>query len=78
MISGTAFGGSKVKDVCDELEKNNFNYHGKDIFYSGITGEPLEAYIYSGPVIFFRYRTLYSSNRIIIKYYKISGILSKT
>lgn len=49
-ITGTAFGGSKVKDVCDELEKNGYNYHGKDIFYSGLTGEPLEAYIYSGPV----------------------------
>lgn len=49
-ISGTAFGGSKVKDVCNELEKHGYNYHGKDIFYSGLTGEPLEAYIYSGPV----------------------------
>lgn len=49
-ISGTAFGGSKVQDVCKELEKHGYNYHGKDIFYSGLTGEPLEAYIYSGPV----------------------------
>lgn len=47
---GTAFGGSKVYDVCKELEKHGYNYHGKDIFYSGLTGEPLEAYIYSGPV----------------------------
>lgn len=47
---GTAFGGSKVKDVCNELESHGFNYHGKDIFYSGLTGELLEAYIYSGPV----------------------------
>lgn len=50
MILGTAFGGSKVRDVCNELEKHGYNYHGKDIFYSGLTGEPLEAYIYSGPV----------------------------
>lgn len=49
---GTAFGGSKVKDVCAELEKHGFNYHGKDVFYSGLTGEPLEAYIYSGPVYY--------------------------
>lgn len=48
---GTAFGGSKCKDIQDELFKNGFNYMGKDVFYSGITGEPLEAYIYSGPVI---------------------------
>ncbi|KAJ3656890.1 hypothetical protein Zmor_015935 [Zophobas morio] len=49
---GTAFGGSKVEDVCEELAKNGFNYQGKDFFYSGITGEPLEAYIYSGPVYY--------------------------
>lgn len=49
---GTAFGGSKVKDVSEELVKHGFNYQGKDIFYSGITGEPLEAYIYSGPVYY--------------------------
>lgn len=47
---GTAFGGSKCQDIQDELFKHNFNYMGKDIFYSGITGEPLEMYIYSGPV----------------------------
>ncbi|XP_072377119.1 DNA-directed RNA polymerase III subunit RPC2 [Diabrotica undecimpunctata] len=49
---GTAFGGSKVSDVSEELVKHGFNYQGKDIFYSGITGEPLEAYIYSGPVYY--------------------------
>lgn len=47
---GTAFGGSKVSDVCEELVNHGYNYMGKDIFYSGITGEPLQAYIYSGPV----------------------------
>lgn len=45
-----AFGGAKVEDVCEELIKHGFNYQGKDFFYSGLTGEPLEAYIYSGPV----------------------------
>lgn len=49
---GTAFGGSKVDDVCEELVKHGYNYQGKDFFYSGITGEPLEAYIYSGPVYY--------------------------
>lgn len=49
---GTAFGGSKCSDLQDELFKNGFNYLGKDIFYSGITGEPLEMYIYSGPVYY--------------------------
>ena len=49
---GTAFGGSKCSDLQDELFKNGFNYLGKDVFYSGITGEPLEMYIYSGPVYY--------------------------
>ncbi|KOX67898.1 DNA-directed RNA polymerase III subunit RPC2 [Melipona quadrifasciata] len=49
---GTAFGGSKVEDVCKELVKHGYNYLGKDFFYSGITGEPLQAYIYSGPVYY--------------------------
>ncbi|XP_076183240.1 RNA polymerase III subunit RpIII128 isoform X2 [Ptiloglossa arizonensis] len=49
---GTAFGGSKVEDVCEELVKHGYNYLGKDFFYSGITGEPLQAYIYSGPVYY--------------------------
>ncbi|XP_078039104.1 RNA polymerase III subunit RpIII128 [Augochlora pura] len=49
---GTAFGGSKVEDVCQELVNYGYNYLGKDFFYSGITGEPLEAYIYSGPVYY--------------------------
>ncbi|XP_011203561.2 DNA-directed RNA polymerase III subunit RPC2 [Bactrocera neohumeralis] len=49
---GTAFGGSKCKDIQDELFKHGFNYMGKDYFYSGITGESLEAYIYSGPVYY--------------------------
>ncbi|QQP52969.1 DNA-directed RNA polymerase subunit beta [Caligus rogercresseyi] len=39
---GTAFGGSKVSDISEELIKNGFNYHGKDVLTSGITGEPLQ------------------------------------
>lgn len=48
-----AFGGSKVKDVCEDLVRHGYNYQGKDFFYSGITGEPLVGYIYSGPVSIF-------------------------
>ncbi|XP_037702697.1 DNA-directed RNA polymerase III subunit RPC2 [Choloepus didactylus] len=49
---GTAFGGSKVKDVCEDLVRHGYNYLGKDYVTSGITGEPLEAYIYFGPVYY--------------------------
>lgn len=51
---GTAFGGSTVAEVQEELESHGYNYEGKDLFYSGITGEPLVAYIYSGPVFYQR------------------------
>lgn len=35
---GTAFGGSKVKDVCEDLIRHGYNYLGKDYITSGITG----------------------------------------
>eukprot|EP00057_Strongylocentrotus_purpuratus_P016837 XP_011671311.1 PREDICTED: DNA-directed RNA polymerase III subunit RPC2 [Strongylocentrotus purpuratus] len=49
---GTAFGGDKVVDICEDLRKHGFNYLGKDFLTSGITGEPLTAYIYFGPVYY--------------------------
>ncbi|CAG0882183.1 unnamed protein product [Darwinula stevensoni] len=49
---GTAFGGSKMEDVSAELIAKGFNYQGKDVLMSGITGEPLSAYIYFGPVYY--------------------------
>lgn len=41
-----------MEDVSEELAKHGFHYQGKDFFYSGTTGEPLQAYIYSGPVYY--------------------------
>eukprot|EP00047_Mylnosiga_fluctuans_P014364 m.37832 g.37832 ORF g.37832 m.37832 type:complete len:1129 (-) comp5470_c0_seq2:180-3566(-) len=49
---GTAFGGDKVSDFCKILSENGFSYSGKDYVTSGITGEPLEAYIFFGPVYY--------------------------
>ncbi|XP_014670724.1 PREDICTED: DNA-directed RNA polymerase III subunit RPC2-like [Priapulus caudatus] len=49
---GTAFGGDKVADLSEDLVRNGFNYLGKDFVYSGITGEPLSAYIFFGPVYY--------------------------
>lgn len=75
-LAGTAFGGSKCQDIQDELVRHGFNYMGKDIFYSGLTGEPLEAYIYSGPVsqIIRKCTSIYIYN--IFRYY--TGVLSET
>ncbi len=30
---GTAFGGSKVKDICEELVKNGFNYQVRQCYH---------------------------------------------
>lgn len=49
---GTAFGGSSVEDMSNLLIKHGFHPSGKDYLTSGITGEPLEAYIFSGPVFY--------------------------
>ncbi|KAK6432036.1 DNA-directed RNA polymerase III complex subunit Rpc2 [Oleoguttula sp. CCFEE 5521] len=49
---GTAFGGSKVEDMGDILIKHGFSYSGKDYVTSGITGEPLPAYVFFGPIYY--------------------------
>ncbi|KAG8215224.1 beta and beta-prime subunits of DNA dependent RNA-polymerase [Butyriboletus roseoflavus] len=49
---GTAFGGSKVEDMSRILIEHGFNYAGKDMLTSGITGEPMEAYVYFGPIYY--------------------------
>lgn len=49
---GTCFGGSKLEDMSEILVQHGFNYSGKDMLYSGITGEALEAYIFFGPIYY--------------------------
>uniref|UniRef100_T1J8E2 DNA-directed RNA polymerase subunit beta n=1 Tax=Strigamia maritima TaxID=126957 RepID=T1J8E2_STRMM len=49
---GTAFGGSKVVDIGEDLIRHGYNYLGKDYLTSGITGEALSAYIYFGPIYY--------------------------
>eukprot|EP00891_Asterochloris_glomerata_P000044 jgi/Astpho2/44/e_gw1.00001.71.1_t len=54
---GTAFGEStgladNTEAISATLVANGFNYSGKDFITSGITGEPLEAYIFMGPVYY--------------------------
>ena len=36
----------------EDLIEAGFSYSGKEILMSGITGEPLEAYIFFGPVFY--------------------------
>jgi DNA-directed RNA polymerase III subunit RPC2 len=49
---GTAFGGSKLEDMSKVLIENGFSYDGKDYLTSGITGEPLPAYVFTGPIYY--------------------------
>ncbi|XP_020576393.1 DNA-directed RNA polymerase III subunit 2 isoform X2 [Phalaenopsis equestris] len=54
---GSAFGepsghADKVEDISRTLVKNGFNYSGKDLLYSGISGKPLQAYIFMGPIYY--------------------------
>ena len=54
---GTAFGeasgsADKADDVCRQLVTHGYSYHGKDIMTSGITGEPIQSYVFTGPVFY--------------------------
>lgn len=49
---GTCFGGSKLEDMSQILIDKGFSYSGKDMLYSGITGECLQAYIFFGPIYY--------------------------
>lgn len=54
---GSAFGepsghADKVEAISETLVNHGFSYNGKDFIYSGITGEPLQAYIFMGPIYY--------------------------
>jgi len=49
---GTAFDGSPIDECAQVLVKSGYSYTGKDLLYSGITGEPLRAYVFSGPIFY--------------------------
>ncbi|KAK9064381.1 hypothetical protein SSX86_015763 [Deinandra increscens subsp. villosa] len=54
---GSAFGepsghAHRVEDISETLVKHGFCYNGKDFLYSGITGTPLQAYIFMGPIYY--------------------------
>jgi DNA-directed RNA polymerase III subunit RPC2 len=54
---GSAFGeeygnADKLEDCCKQLVQHGYSYQGKDSFTSGITGMPLQGYIFAGPVFY--------------------------
>jgi DNA-directed RNA polymerase III subunit RPC2 len=50
--NATAFSSDRVKDISEDLVRAGFSYSGKELLMSGITGEPLQAYIFFGPVFY--------------------------
>lgn len=65
---GTAFAGDKVADVGNILIKNGFSYTGKDCLMSGITGEYLNCYVFSGPIFYQRLKHMVS-DKMHARYY---------
>ncbi|KAG5947770.1 DNA-directed RNA polymerase III subunit [Claviceps monticola] len=51
---GDAFRSHPVEDMSKVLLDYGFSWEGKDYFTSGLTGEPLEAYIFNGPIYYQR------------------------
>eukprot|EP00532_Pseudo-nitzschia_australis_P009769 CAMPEP_0168242180 /NCGR_PEP_ID=MMETSP0140_2-20121125/23258_1 /TAXON_ID=44445 /ORGANISM="Pseudo-nitzschia australis, Strain 10249 10 AB" /LENGTH=1278 /DNA_ID=CAMNT_0008177215 /DNA_START=92 /DNA_END=3928 /DNA_ORIENTATION=- len=50
---GEEYGSADTAEATAEaLLRNGLNYTGKDTFYSGASGEPLDAYVFSGPVFY--------------------------
>ena len=49
---GTAFGGDSVSAISETLVRHGFSYNGKDLLHCGVTGEPLVAYVFMGPVYY--------------------------
>jgi len=49
---GTCFAGDKIEGLCKVLTEHGFSYSGKDYLTCGQSGEPLQAYIFMGPVYY--------------------------
>jgi len=50
--NGAAFGGTPVEEIYATLIKHGFAPSGKDYLTSGITGEAIESYIFTGPIYY--------------------------
>ncbi|CRG95941.1 DNA-directed RNA polymerase III subunit, putative [Plasmodium gallinaceum] len=49
---GSIFSGTPFEEVAKILFKYGFNCSSKELLYSGLTGEPLETYIFMGPIYY--------------------------
>ena len=53
---GTMFRGSSLEYICEQLEKEGYDRHGRVRMYNGFTGEPFESKIFLGPTYYQRLR----------------------
>ena len=51
---GTSFGEYPIKEICENLQMLNYEKHGNEILYNGMTGEQLETDIFMGPAFYQR------------------------
>lgn len=51
---GTAFAGDPVQETGEILRQHGFSPDGKDLLMSGITGEMLPCFVFSGPIYYQR------------------------
>ncbi|KNH05250.1 RNA polymerase beta subunit, partial [Perkinsela sp. CCAP 1560/4] len=52
LADSTSFCKNSTKEICASLVQHGFNFSGKDMFYSGTTGEVLTGYVFFGPIYY--------------------------
>jgi len=60
---GTSFGELDIKEICTELSKNNFESHGDEILYDGLSGTQIETSIFMGPCFYQRLKHMVSDKQ---------------
>ena len=60
---GTSFGELDVKEICKELSKNNYESHGNEIMYDGLSGTQIETSIFMGPCFYQRLKHMVSDKQ---------------
>lgn len=50
--NGSAFGGTPAEEIYRTLIRHGFAPTGKEYLTSGITGEPMESYVFCGPIYY--------------------------
>ncbi|UIP00600.1 DNA-directed RNA polymerase subunit B [Halobaculum sp. CBA1158] len=51
-VDGTAFQGEDEEELRDSLEEHGYKSSGKEVMYSGVTGEKIEAEIFVGTIFY--------------------------